>query len=302
MSDRRHVDDLSIDELQRVLAEKKRAARDARLARYRSTGRAMGGVPVGQLPEGFGPGRAAPLAGGRPPRRWFGRALLGVELLAVVGLLVVLYMGVTTLNRINAQAGEAIAAGIQGVPTLPPTPMITAVVLPSGHTPPTSPGGAQPNEAEIPANLRPLVQSLPAPAVPTQGPQQAQRIVIPSINVDAPIVQGDTWEPLKKGVGQHIGSADPGRTGNHVLSAHNDIFGEIFRNLDQLQPGDTIQVQTMSDSYTYIVTETLIVEPTQVEVLAPTEDPTITLISCYPYLVNTQRIVVRGILQATGTR
>jgi sortase A len=297
MPDRRHVDDLSIDELQRVLAEKKRAARDARLARYRSTGRAMGGVPVGQLPEGFSPGQAAPAAAGRPRRRWFGRALLGVELLAVAGLLVVLYLGVTTLNRINAEAGEAIAAGIQGVPTLPPTPMITAVVLPSGHTPPTSPGGAQPNEAEIPANLRPLVQSLPAPAVPTQGPQQAQRVVIPSINVDAPIVQGDTWEALKKGVGQHIGSADPGRTGNHVLSAHNDIFGEIFRHLDQLQPGDTIQVQTMSDSYTYIVTETLIVEPTQVEVLAPTEDPTITLISCYPYLVNTQRIVVRGVLQ-----
>ncbi len=297
MPDRRNVDDLSIDELQRVLAEKKRAARDARLARYRSTGRAMGGVPVGQLPEGFDPGRAAPEAGGRPRRRWFGRALLGVELLAVVGLLVVLYLGVTTLNRINAEAGEAIAAGIQGVPTIPPTPMITAVVLPSGHTPPTSPGGAQPNEAEIPANLRPLVQSLPAPAVPTQGPQQAQRIVIPSINVDALIVQGDTWEALKKGVGQHIGSADPGRAGNHVLSAHNDIFGEIFRNLDQLQPGDTIQVQTMSDSYTYIVMETLIVEPTQVEVLAPTEDPTITLISCYPYLVNTQRIVVRGVLQ-----
>ena len=56
-------------------------------------------------------------------------------------------------------------------------------------------------------------------------------MVIPSINVDVNVVEGDDWEQLKKGVAQHIGTADPGQAGNMVLSAHNDIFGELFRYL-----------------------------------------------------------------------
>jgi sortase A len=97
---------------------------------------------------------------------------------------------------------------------------------------------------------------------------------------------------LKKGVGQHLGSPNPGSVGNLVLSAHNDVYGEIFRHLDQLKPGDEILVFTQQRQYTYIVSGTQIVEPTQVEVMAATSDPTATLISCYPYLKDTQRIVV----------
>jgi sortase A len=113
-------------------------------------------------------------------------------------------------------------------------------------------------------------------------------------NDAAPIVQGDGWEQLKKGVGQFIGSTNPGERGNLVLSAHNDIFGELFRDLDQLKPGDEIRIQTSSQEFLYRVTGTRIVEPTEVSVLEPTAKPTITLISCYPYLVNDQRIVVFG--------
>ena len=171
------------------------------------------------------------------------------------------------------------------------------MVLPSGHTPPNSPDGAQPNEAEIPEHLKPLVQSLANLPVPTPAPEQAIRIQIPSIGVDAPVVQGDGWEQLKKGVAQHIGTANPGQTGNLVLSAHNDIFGEIFRYLDKLQPGDEIIVFTNQKQYTYVVDGTRVVEPTSVEVMAPTGSPVVTLISCYPYLVDKQRIVVRANLQ-----
>jgi sortase A len=110
--------------------------------------------------------------------------------------------------------------------------------------------------------------------------------------VDAPIVQGDGWEQLKKGVGQHVGTADPGKRGNVVLSAHNDIFGEIFRHLDQLEPGDEVVVYTNQRAYTYIVNGSDVVEPTAVEVMAATSNPTLTLISCYPYLVDNKRIVV----------
>ncbi|HLF91259.1 MAG TPA: class D sortase, partial [Anaerolineales bacterium] len=133
--------------------------------------------------------------------------------------------------------------------------------------------------------------------IPTPAPEQAVRIQISAIGVDAPIVQGDGWEQLKKGVGQNIGTANPGQRGNLVLSAHNDIFGEIFRFLDQLKPGDTVVIYSNQRSYTYVITGSKIVEPTQVEVMAPTSDASATLISCYPYRVDDKRIVVTAKLQ-----
>jgi len=113
-------------------------------------------------------------------------------------------------------------------------------------------------------------------------------------------VQGDGWEQLKKGVGQHIGSADPGEKGNVVLSAHNDIFGEIFRDLDRLKPGDEITVYTNQRAYTYVVSESQVVEPTQVGIMENTSQPTLTLISCYPYLVDDQRIAITSRLQTNN--
>jgi sortase A len=80
--------------------------------------------------------------------------------------------------------------------------------------------------------------------------------------------------------------------GNLVLSAHNDIFGEIFRRLDELQPGDELQIYTASQIFTYVVTGTRIVAPTEVSILAPKDYPSVTLISCYPYLVDNKRIAV----------
>jgi sortase A len=292
MKDRRSVDDLSVEELQKVLSTKKRAAREARLARYRDTGRTLPVVPVGALPEAPGDGGPAPARPRSLARRLLDVLLLIVEVGAVVGLIYILYSGTNILSELNREAAQVLSQNVQAVPTIAPTPVVTAVVLPSGHTPPTAPGGAQPNDAEIPANLRPLVQSMPAPVIPTQGPSQALRIVVADINVDAPIVQGDGWEQLKKGVGQHVGSSDPGQPGNLVLSAHNDIFGEIFRRLDELEPGDEVQIYTAAQIYTYLVTGTRLVEPTEVSVLAPTPHSSLTLVSCYPYLVDTQRIVV----------
>jgi len=171
------------------------------------------------------------------------------------------------------------------------------VVLPSGHTPPDAPGGVQPNTAEIPEHLRPLVQNLASLPVPTASPQQAVRLQVPAIKVDHPVVQGDGWEQLKKGIGQHIGTPNPGQKGNIVLSAHNDVFGQIFQDLDRLKPGDSVILFTNQRTYTYLVRQTQIVEPTQVEVMAPTSEAVVTLISCYPYRVDNKRIVVTAALQ-----
>jgi sortase A len=141
------------------------------------------------------------------------------------------------------------------------------------------------------------VQSLANVPIPTPGPEQTTRIQIPALGVDAPIVQGDGWEQLKKGVGQHVGSANPGEKNNIVLTAHNDVFGEIFRSLDKLKNGDEVILYTNQRSYTYVVNGSTIVEPTRVEVMAPTNQAIVTLISCYPYMVDNKRIVVTAQLQ-----
>jgi sortase A len=224
--------------------------------------------------------------------RWLDRLLFVIEIAAVVGLGFILFNGVTLLRTLNQEVASALV-----LPTLSPTPLISAIILPSGHTPPNSPGGVQPNEAEIPEHLRPLVQALASLPVPTPGPEQAVRIQIPAIGIDAPVVQGDGWEQLKKGVAQHIGTPNPGSKGNLILSAHNDVFGEIFRDLDKLKPGDQVIMFTNQRTFTYIIRQTQIVEPTQVEVMAQTQEQVVTLISCYPYLVDKQRIVVSAFLQ-----
>ncbi len=151
----------------------------------------------------------------------------------------------------------------------------------------------------MPTHLRGLVEgeSLPAVAIPTPGPEAPTRVVIPAINVDALIVEGDSWEQLKLGVGHHLGSADPGERGNMVLSAHNDIYGETFRRLPDLELGDEIIVYAGEQPYRYVVRAKQIVEPTEVSVLAATTKPVATLISCYPYMVDTHRIVVIAELQ-----
>ncbi len=77
----------------------------------------------------------------------------------------------------------------------------------------------------------------------------------------------------------------------------DDVFGEVFRDLDKLQPGDQVILYTMQKQFIYRVTETRIVEPSQVDVMNTTNDPTVTLISCYPYMVDKQRIVVFATLQ-----
>ncbi|WP_376788457.1 sortase [Thermoflexus sp.] len=221
---------------------------------------------------------------------WRDRLLLAIEIAAVVGAMALLLFSWQTMRGMQL---EAVAARI----TPSPTPLIQAVVLPGGHRPPTAPGGPAPNPEEVPEHLRALVAALPTPVPITPGPRSPTRIVIPSIGVDAPIVPGTDWEALKKGVGHHPGTANPGERGNMVLAAHNDIYGEIFRDLEKLRPGDEIWVYAGSHAYRYVVVQRQIVLPTQVEVMAPTRDPVVTLITCYPYLVDTHRLVVVGELR-----
>ena len=325
MPDRRSVDDLSIEELEQILAIKKRQARESTLRRLQGEGRIVDGELANEVlsrpatPSAALRGRAS--AGEAPAdpigsryrtveiaspsetrrRRVFpwravrDRFLLLIEIGALIGLVLVVVGIEQTRQELNRDV--AVARNI-GQPSAEPTPVIRAVVLPSGHKPPTSPGGAAPNFDEIPAHLRAYVQSVTPLPIPTRGPGQPTRIVIPALGVDANVVPGTDWEQLKKGVGHYLNTANPGERGNLVLAGHNDVFGEIFRDLDKLKVGDEIMVYSVDRAFRYIVTETRIVEPTQVEVMDPTSEPTATLISCYPYLVDTQRIVVFAALQS----
>ena len=78
------------------------------------------------------------------------------------------------------------------------------------------------------------------------------------------------------------------------LAAHNDIFGEIFRHLDKLELGDEFFVYSGDQPYRYVVTSKRVIEPTDVSVMYPTTEPIATLQTCYPYLVDTHRLVAVG--------
>jgi sortase A len=273
----RRVDEIGLEELEQLIAERKAA---------RARGDTLG------------------VSAARPRRfqvaLWLDRAMTLVEVAVVVALIAAVVGWFRARDAANEASSANIAASVASLEQARPTPTaaaaITVAYLPGGHTPPTAPGGAQPIEASIPEHLRPLVE-IPSPApLPTVEvrPEHPVRIIIPSINVDAPIVLGDDWESLKLGVGHTPGSANPGERGNMVLSAHNDIFGEIFRRLPDLQLEDEITVETTTHVYRYVVKAKRIIAPDQVEVMAPTREPVVTLISCYPYLIDTQRIVIVG--------
>jgi sortase A len=318
MSDRRTVDELTIEELEQILIVRRRQARTERMRRLQEIGRlpaeaalphedlaalGVGGRGSGVLVEPEArrqrPFDVEPLRGKkrrkeqqkRPARSLRGhlrdRLLLLLEIGALLGLVAVLAISALNLRSLNADYAEASLLPA----TVAPTPLAGGI-LPGGHAPPEEPGS-------VPSHLRGLVegQDPPAVAIPTPGPEAPTHIVIPTINVDALIVEGDSWEQLKLGVGHHLGTVNPGERGNMVLSAHNDIYGEIFRRLDDLELGDEVVVYAGEQPFRYVVTAKQIVDPTEVSVLAPTTKPVATLVSCYPYMVDTHRIVVVAELQ-----
>lgn len=331
MKDHRSVDNLSIEELERILLVKRREARLLRLRRMDRSEHIVGRDPLEPAPPAPTPPpistayrqfqdvgalagyRAVEVDDGRwrflysrvlcwllAPLRivrsrlaginWrfiFNAVFLLIETVAVAGLVVIVIGTWQDRERISTEADEIF---------VPPTPTATprvktvnAVVLPGGHTPPDARGFSQPEP--VPERLRALAETITPWPVPTRGPEHAVRIAIPSIGVDHLVVEGDDWETLKRGVGHILWSANPGQVGNCVLVAHNDIFGEIFGQLSEVELDDEIFIYT-AQIHRYVVKATHIVEPTQVDVMDPTTHPTLTLISSYPYLVDDKRIVV----------
>jgi sortase A len=300
----KELDDLTVEELEKALLLKRRQSRLERFQRLSAAGHSTNQALVGsdQPPAGRSQSPApkkAPPPEKTPARKLMDALLLSLEVVALVGLVGVLVASYFNLRELNSEVSAAqqqvVESQLAATPT--PTPPIALARLPGGHSPPTAPGGARP---DVPPHLQQWVQPAPAPSTDL-GPidisadaKPPTRIVIPKIKVNAPIVSGVGWEDLKKGVGHLPGSAHPGERGNLYLAAHNDIYGEIFRYLEELEVGDEYFIYAGEEEFRYVVKEKRIIEPTEVEVMLPTTEPVATLQTCHPYMVDTHRLVVIG--------
>ena len=123
---------------------------------------------------------------------------------------------------------------------------------------------------------------------------------IPAMSLDSPVhevtINMGTWEVSPMDIGHHSGTGMPGEQGNVVLAGHRDINSALFRELDRLGPGDEIFVSNSLGEYRYIVSESMVVGPEHIEVMDPTDDSRVTLITCTPIGLATQRLVVTAVL------
>lgn len=118
---------------------------------------------------------------------------------------------------------------------------------------------------------------------------------IPRLRVSAPVLSGDGDDVLDVAVGHLPDTPRPWEPGNSALAGHRD---GLFRPLRNIRRGDTIRVRSAHGEFTYEVTETKVVEPTDLSVLEPSSTDALTLITCYPFNYvgpAPQRFVVRAV-------
>ena len=124
-------------------------------------------------------------------------------------------------------------------------------------------------------------------------------ITIDKIQVELPIYHGTSDSVLSVAAGHLQGTSLPvGGVGTHsVISAHRGLpTARLFTSLDRLEVGDTFQITVLNRVLTYQVDQVLIVDPDQVDALYVVDGQDYcTLLTCTPYGINTQRLLVRGV-------
>jgi len=181
----------------------------------------------------------------------------------------------------------------------PPTP--TLVVAPEERTatipPPTAQASSDPNL--LPNGVR---YGERKPKIPNR----IVRIASSDIKLDTSVYEvyapKGVWEVADYAGGHHYDSKNPGEGGNIVVSGHNNWRGEVFRYIELLKPGHTIDVWTFGGKkYTYQVQELKKLQEAGVsmaqrldnaKVMNPTSNEQLTLITCWPYKTFTHRIIV----------
>jgi sortase A len=147
-----------------------------------------------------------------------------------------------------------------------------------------------------------------ADVLPPPDGKAIARLYIPRMNKQWIVVQGVTPADIRFAPGHYPTSAMPGQTGNFSVAGHHTPA--IFWDLDQIHNGDDIVVETKDYWYVYKATQTEIVSPHAVQVVAPVPNqpgkkPTqqmITLTTCNPKFNNYQRLIIHGVLDPTQTR
>lgn len=176
---------------------------------------------------------------------------------------------------------------------------------------------------EFPA-ATPLPTFTPTPS-PTAKPPSLPpiRLSIPKINLNISIQEifpienatasGETklmWGPIPANAAGHYNSSGkPGDERNIVILGHNNTLGEVFRYLDQLKPGDEVILYTEQQEFHYQVQKKYLLPYLGVEqegdrklrsFAAPQSEEMITMISCWPYATNANRIVIVAIPTNNG--
>ncbi|MFT8316141.1 MAG: class D sortase [Clostridium sp.] len=120
-------------------------------------------------------------------------------------------------------------------------------------------------------------------------------ITIPKINLKVAVGEGVDLSTLKYAVGHFKGTAMPGQKGNFCVAGHRSYtYSEYFNRLGEIKNGDIINVQAKSGTYTYKVYNISVVTPDHVEVLNPTSDATMTLVTCTPIRIATHRLIINA--------
>jgi sortase A len=186
--------------------------------------------------------------------------------------------------------------------------------LAAAHLPTIAPFTPGPvSSTAAPATAQPQVAPT-ATATPVPSPRIPERIVIPSIHLNAPVIPAayslvgvdglmfQQWEaPDGFAAGWQSSSAPLGVPGNTVLNGHHNIYGEVFGHLIDLSPGDTIEIYSGNILYSYEITNKMILperdEPLAVRLdnarwLESTTDERLTLITCWPHWTNTHRLII----------
>ena len=233
--------------------------------------------------------------GGKRGRAWIHNATAALTALASVALAA-------------CGSGEATVAGTAAAATAPgSTAVVTTSTAPNRSTTSSAPSTStstttSTSTSTSTSTTTSVVLSQPiAPPLDEYGVEpviEVGWIEIPAIDVVMTMYEGIRLTTLDYGPGHWPGSAMPGQIGNTVIAGHRTSKHKVFRNLDQLVPGDEIIFDGVDGRHVYHVTGTEILGPEAMWIVDQTPAFTATLFACHPPGSTRERIVVYADLAA----
>jgi sortase A len=128
------------------------------------------------------------------------------------------------------------------------------------------------------------------------------RIQIPAIGVSTVFVEGTNAGDLSKGPGHYPATPLPGERGTVAIAGHRTTYGAPFRHINDVHPGDRIDLRMPYGHFTYRVERTKIVPPTELSVTDRVDHDRLVLSACHPLYSAAQRIIVFARLDSSEAR